>query len=154
VPEFAAFLNPIVIIFAAAPTILCIYAFFRTDNAQVRKKLSMLLLGISFAALWGIMAILFPLNEKFQLPQSIQTLGLVFDMICVRYVMLKYEFLPAYEQRFKLLFQISPFGIVLVDKAGRIREGNNQAANMLRVMNRFSDQPAIEGFFPPDRKQD
>jgi diguanylate cyclase (GGDEF)-like protein/PAS domain S-box-containing protein len=67
------------------------------------------------------------------LPGSINlsSLGMLIWMLSLRVVMIRYDFLPSFERRFQILFELSPMGIILLNSQGRIVESNTSASRML-----------------------
>lgn len=63
--------------------------------------------------------------------------GLLYFAVMIRYVMIKHEFLPSVERKYRILFEKSPCAILLASETGRIMEANPAAEALFRIPRPF-----------------
>ncbi len=135
----------------------CMYVFLlfkawrRSQDFTNKKRYAILLLGIVLQTLW-IYSVLYIFDDIFPTEWNIQYMGIFLDLICIRIAIIRYDFLPAYEKRFKILFDSSPFGIFMVDYKGIIKESNLNGNKLLGFANNEANHTSIINYFIPERR--
>ncbi|MFB9324745.1 diguanylate cyclase domain-containing protein [Paenibacillus aurantiacus] len=101
------------------------------EEKDERKKIRILLVGI--LVMLAVIVFSNVLRNLRLVPHgmNIEDFGPLFEMICIRYVMVKYNFLPAYHMRFKVVFHNSPHGIFIIDERGIIHDANEAAGRLV-----------------------
>ncbi|WP_162848361.1 sensor domain-containing diguanylate cyclase [Paenibacillus nanensis] len=94
-----------------------------------------LLIGMILATIFGVgvyAAGMYYQAEQF-LIDKLSTHSMLIILVTVFINMIKYNDLPSYEKRYRILFEQAPLGIMIVDRSGKIREASPMAKGILNL---------------------
>ncbi|MCZ8522580.1 MULTISPECIES: EAL domain-containing protein [Paenibacillus] len=120
------------LLYTVSGTLLLLYARRTAGSERARAMYAILLANGIFSILWGFgIALVSCLSVELSWTVSLAFHCTIVWAVTVRYVVLKYDFLPHYSRKFEKLFNLSPFGIMLLDEHASIREMNPSARGMM-----------------------
>ncbi|WP_429311588.1 putative bifunctional diguanylate cyclase/phosphodiesterase [Paenibacillus mucilaginosus] len=120
------------LLYISAGTLLLLYARRKAGSSRARAMYTVLLANGFFSILWGFgIAMISRWVEGLSWTVSLAFHCTIVWAVTVRYVVLKYDFLPHYSRKFEALFNLSPFGIALLDGNADIKEMNPAARRMM-----------------------
>ncbi|MFC4099089.1 histidine kinase N-terminal 7TM domain-containing diguanylate cyclase [Paenibacillus xanthanilyticus] len=118
--------------FVALGTILRLFIpLFRREPGPARILLTAMLLASGFGIGINVASILFQ-SQQYYL-DKLTTHSMLFAMVGIFINMVKYNVLPSFEQRYRILFEQAPLGILIVDQQGGIREASPVALEILKL---------------------
>ncbi|TYP74508.1 GGDEF domain-containing protein [Paenibacillus methanolicus] len=124
--------------FVALGTILRLFIpLFRREPGPARILLTAMLLATGFGVGINVASILFQ-SQQYYL-DKLTTHSMIFAMVGIYINMVKYNDLPSFEKRYRILFERAPLGILIVDGQGAIREASPAALDILNLPASSSD---------------
>ncbi|WP_248930164.1 EAL domain-containing protein [Paenibacillus hamazuiensis] len=111
------------------------YRYVKRQNLTLKiKQMKSVLSGLVLGAAWAI-PLSFCKNPGF-LPADmpLPNLGIFGILIFARFLrhaMVRYDFMPSIERKYRALYEMSPLSILLLDRDGVIKEANPQASYLL-----------------------
>ncbi|GFZ90840.1 hypothetical protein GCM10008018_41450 [Paenibacillus marchantiophytorum] len=109
----------------------------RYDLQLKRKQIRIMCIGYVMTYLWGVFFSVF--DEAHDLLNTINypdlaMLSMLWFGYFLRYAVMKYDFLPSINQKYQMLYDLSPVSIIVVNQEGIIVDLNPQAAQLLECL--------------------
>jgi diguanylate cyclase (GGDEF)-like protein/PAS domain S-box-containing protein len=95
-----------------------------------KKRIAVMLKGFGVLLVFFIVSI-WVIPAVFPGYYNLSSLGMLIWLLSLRVVMIRHDFLPSFERRFQILFELTPMGVILLNSQGRIVEANTAAGKLL-----------------------
>ncbi|MCR2806388.1 putative bifunctional diguanylate cyclase/phosphodiesterase [Paenibacillus soyae] len=139
--------------YTLANTFILYKAFKKATTDKIKKRNRVLFIGSSVLSVWVVLfGIVFEvLGWNRGTPTFFFAFGTLLWMIAIRICMLKYDFLSTDERKYRIVFESSPLGILLMDRNAVVLEANAVAHRMFGVqgLNGLS----VTGWLSDDTKE-
>lgn len=103
----------------------------RKEPGPARILLVAMVLATVFGVGINVASVLFQSQRYFL--DKLTTHSMLFALVAVFINMVKYNDLPSFEKRYRILFEQAPLGILIVDQQGAIREASPVALEILNL---------------------
>lgn len=115
---------------------------------QIRSIMHAACIGGSFSIVISFFNRFLIFSDQVSYPEP-SILGILYFAIKIRYTMSKYEFLPSIERKYKILFEMSPSAILLLNEKGKVIEANPAAQKLFRTPRSSFIHMTSEQLFKP-----
>lgn len=136
-------------IYAIVQLLMIVRARKQAETPEDKKKFEILMWGMAFSFVWGL---IFGITSQKSNEYNLWMHGIFLWAVAVRYIMVKYNFMPPYAQRYETLFKLSPNVVLLVNDQTQIIESNPRAS---LLFGRKDDQlrgTLLADFLSPDER--
>jgi diguanylate cyclase (GGDEF)-like protein/PAS domain S-box-containing protein len=125
----------IVTIYSISYLCLLFFAWKKSATKKTKMRYNMLIIGCVILCVWIILfGIVFEaMHWNEHTPPFFFIYGSFFWMIFIRIAMVKYDFLSSDETKYRIVFESSPLGILLLDRNAVVLEANATAHQIFGV---------------------
>ncbi|MFB9328962.1 GGDEF domain-containing protein [Paenibacillus aurantiacus] len=104
---------------------------FKREPGPARILLIAMILATVFGVGINVASLVFQSQQAYL--DKLTTHSMIFAMVGIFINMIKYNDLPSFEKRYRILFERAPLGILIVDRQGAIREASPVALAILNL---------------------
>ncbi len=132
-----------------------VYKFHRSEAGKKNEKfLPILMIGLVLMVIWVLVTNIFYANSPaFRELPPLQIFGTIFFVIALYLAIKNFDFLPHFEKRYRLLFDLSPSGIILLNKKLEIRDINPFASKMFNISIDKLKYSNLSNYFPSQQRE-